>query len=288
MLVIFTDLDGTLLDYDGYAWQRAGGSVQHVRSRSVPLVFCSSKTLQEQMAYQHEMDIREPMVVESGGAVAVPRDYFPETAVEAVAGEEGAEVRGVGDRRIVVLARGFDEVRRALDEVRDEARLPVRGFTEVSLKELMERTGLPEAQAFRARSREYSETVHLDAGSEAWSELASALAERGFRLHGSGPLGTVVDAATDKGRGVRVVIGLFRRSGHEELETVALGDGHTDVPMFREVDRSFLVERTGGGWAEIDLPGVERVEGVGPHGWEPVVRELLGEPVRRSRPRAPR
>lgn len=288
MLVIFTDLDGTLLDYDGYAWQRAGGSLQHVRTRRIPLVFCSSKTLQEQMSYQHEMELEEPMVVESGGAVAVPRGYFPDEVVEGVAAEEGADLRGVGDRRILALARGIDDLRRALDEVRDETGLPVRGFTEVSLAELMERTGLPEAHALRARSREYSETVHLDAGPEAWEELSSALEERGFGLHGSGPLATVVDAATDKGRGVRVVTLLFRRSGGEELETVALGDGLTDEPMFRAVDRGFLVERPGGGWAEIDLPGVERVAGVGPHGWEPVVRRLLGEPVRRSRPRAPR
>ncbi|NIP58723.1 MAG: mannosyl-3-phosphoglycerate phosphatase, partial [Gemmatimonadetes bacterium] len=153
---------------------------------------------------------------------------------------------------------------------------------------LMEATGLPEAQAMRARSRDFSETIHLDAGPDAWDALSAALEERGCDLQGSGPMGTVVDTGTDKGRGVRVVRELFRRSLGEEVEAVALGDGASDAPMFDAVDRAYLVERKGGGWAEIDLPGLERVEGVGPHGWEPVVRELLDEPVRRSRPRAPR
>lgn len=288
MLVIFTDLDGTLLDYDGYTWQRAGGSLQHVRARGVPLVFCSSKTMQEQLAYQREIEIDEPMVVESGGAVAVPEDYFSRDVLKAVAEESGASLSAVGEHRILALGRVHVEVREALEAVREQTGLPVRGITEISLKELMEATGLPEAQAMRARSRDFSEAVHLDAGPEAWDALASGLEERGFGLQGSGPLATVVDASTDKGRGVRVVRELFRRSLGEEVETVALGDGASDAPMFEAVDRAFLVERKGGGWAEVELPGLERVEGVGPHGWEPVVRELLDEPVRRSRPRAPR
>lgn len=293
MLVIFSDLDGTLLDYDGSSWQRAGGAVQHVRERRIPLVFTSSKTLQEQMAYQHEMDLNEPMIVESGGAIVVPRGYLPDDVVEAWAQEEttgeGSELTSVGRRWIVGLARSHDQVIRAVTEVREETGIPVRGITEMPLAQVLARSGLTEAMAMRARSREYSELVHLEGDRGAWNEVRRVFEERGFGLHGNGPFATVVDLATDKGRGVRLMTELLRRSGEGRgLETVALGDGRSDVPMFEAVDRAFLVERAGGGWIEVDLPNVEKVTGVGPHGWEPVVRKLLDEPVRGSRPRAPR
>lgn len=288
MLVIFSDLDGTLLDYDGYQFAPAGGGLFHVRRQQVPLVFASSKTFQEQKRYQHEMDLEGPMIVESGSAVVLPVGYFPEEDVRAAAEEEAGEiqVRSVGDRIVLVLGRPVAEVRRGLAEVGQETGLDARGFTDMSLAELRERTGLPEAMAQRARAREYSETIWLDAGAEGWERLQEALRARGLAFHGRGPLATVIDAGTDKGRGVRLVVELYRRASGEKVESVALGDGASDVPMLEAADRGFLVERKGGGWLDVEVDGVERVEGVGPRGWERAVRSVLDEPVKQSRPRA--
>lgn len=288
MLVIFSDLDGTLLDYDGYQFAPAGGGLFHVRRRRAPLVFVSSKTFQEQKAYQHEMEIGGPMVVESGSAVVIPEGYFSEEMVRAAVGEEAGEVdlRFMGDRIVVVLGRPAAEVHRALAEVREETGLEVRGFSDMSLAELQERTGLPESMAQRAQNREYSETIWLEADDEGWERLRAALRSRGLAFHGGGPLATVLDSRTDKGRGVRLVRELFRRASGEEPETVAVGDGPSDVPMLETVDRAFLVERKGGGWIDAEIEGVERIEGVGPRGWERAMRKILDEPVKQSRPRA--
>ena len=288
MLVIFTDLDGTLLDDDDYQFAPAGGGLFHLRREQVPVVFASSKTFQEQKRYQHEMELEGPMIVESGSAVVLPAGYFPEDAVrdtaEADAGE--IEVRSVGDRVVLVLGRPVDEVRRELAEAAAEAGVEVRGIGDMSLAELRERTGLPEAMAQRARAREYSETIWVDGGEEAWEELRSALRTRGLAARGDGAPATVVDAAADVGRAARLVTDLFRRASRSEPETVALGDAASDLPLLEAADRGFLVERKGGGWIDADVEGVERVEGVGPRGWERAIRSVLDAPVKQSRPRA--
>lgn len=288
MIVIFTDLDGTLLDYEGYQFAPAGGGLYQVRRQRVPLVFTSSKTLEEQRRYQHEMDVEGPMIVESGSAVVLPVGYFDEELVREVVEDDAADVdvRSVGDRIVLVLGRTVDEVRAALAEAGEETELAVRGFGDMSLAELEELTGLPETMARRARAREYSETIFLDADADAWKRLRQALRERGLAFHGEGPLATVLGAGTDKGRGVRLVTRLFGRASGQEPTTVGLGDGPSDVPMLEAVDRPFLVERQGGGWIDADVAGVERVEGVGPRGWERAIRGVLDEPVKQSRPRA--
>lgn len=288
MIVIFTDLDGTLLDYDDYQFSPAGGGLYQVRRQRVPLVFTSSKTFEEQKRYQHEMDLEGPMIVESGSAVVLPVGYFDEEVVRGVVEEEPAEVgvRSVGDRIVLVLGRPVTEVRAALTAVREETGLEVRGFADMSLAELRERTGLPEAMARRARAREYSETVFLDAGPGAWERLREELRSRGLAFRGAGPLATVLDAGTDKGRAADFVSRLYRGASGEDPTTVGLGDGPSDVPLLEVVDRPFLVERKGGGWIDVDVPGVERVEGVGPRGWERAIRAVLDEPVKQSRPRA--
>jgi mannosyl-3-phosphoglycerate phosphatase len=46
-VIIFTDLDGTLLDYSTYSFEKALPALQLVRERDIPLIICSSKTAKE-------------------------------------------------------------------------------------------------------------------------------------------------------------------------------------------------------------------------------------------------
>ena len=45
--VVFTDLDGTLLDHTSYSHQAAEPALEAIRERRIPLVFCTSKTRAE-------------------------------------------------------------------------------------------------------------------------------------------------------------------------------------------------------------------------------------------------
>ena len=75
--VIFTDLDGTLLDRQTYSWEQAASAINWVKERRIPLVFCSSKTRVEQEVIQAELNIAEPFIVENGSAIFFPEGYFP-------------------------------------------------------------------------------------------------------------------------------------------------------------------------------------------------------------------
>ena len=45
--IIFTDLDGTLLDHDTYSWEPAAAMLAELQRRGIPVVLNSSKTLAE-------------------------------------------------------------------------------------------------------------------------------------------------------------------------------------------------------------------------------------------------
>ncbi len=250
-LVIFTDLDGTLLDYDGYSWAAAGEALAALRAAAVPLVFCSSKTRAEQELHQEILGVWDPMIVENGSAV-VTTDGEP-----------------------VVLGVRRDRVLEALAEMRRDTEVTFRGYADMTTPEVAALTGLSAEAAARARMREYSETVHVEGDHEAWRRFCAALEARGLHTWGSGPIGTVVGAGADKGRAVTLVTERYRQVG--PVTTVGLGDGANDEPMLAAVDRPFLVERRGGGWTGISVPGLERVEGVGPLGWARAVERVLKE-----------
>src|SRR6266545_4005865 len=77
MKAIFSDLDGTLLNPQTYSFEPAKAALQLVEQQGVPLVFCTSKTRAEVEYWRRLTENRHPFVVENGGAVYIPRRYFP-------------------------------------------------------------------------------------------------------------------------------------------------------------------------------------------------------------------
>lgn len=274
-MILFTDLDGTLLDYQGYTWAAAADALRALTEQGVPIVFCSSKTRTEQEALQAEMGIRAPCIVENGSAVVAPWGYFGGSA-EA---DGSADVTRDRNDEVTVLGVGRDQVFAAIRDVREREGIRVRGYADMTVEEVMQMTGLSEGAAQRSREREFSETVEVEGGPDVWRRFLEAMRARGLHTFGGGPGGTVVGSRVDKGVAVRVVLDLYRASAvcPEPRTAAAIGDGANDEAMLRAVDRAYLVEGRAGGWAPMDVPGLERVEGRGPVGWASAVERLLRE-----------
>jgi len=73
--IICTDLDGTLLDYSNYSFEKALPALQLLKDRDVPLVICSSKTKKEIEYYRKKLDNHHPFVSENGGGIFIPKNY---------------------------------------------------------------------------------------------------------------------------------------------------------------------------------------------------------------------
>ncbi|MFN3479436.1 MAG: HAD hydrolase family protein, partial [Thermodesulfovibrionales bacterium] len=61
-LIIFTDLDGTLLDARTYSFEPAIASLKLLREKDIPLIICSSKTRKEIEYYRERLDNHHPFV----------------------------------------------------------------------------------------------------------------------------------------------------------------------------------------------------------------------------------
>lgn len=75
-IVIFTDLDGSLLDAKTYSFDAAGEALNALRVRNVPLILVSSKTRAEIERLRNTLDHPHPFVSENGGGVFIPKGYF--------------------------------------------------------------------------------------------------------------------------------------------------------------------------------------------------------------------
>lgn len=70
--LIFTDLDGTLLDHHDYSFNAASRALALVQERKIPLVIATSKTFSEVKKIQYDLGILAPCIVENGAGIYIP------------------------------------------------------------------------------------------------------------------------------------------------------------------------------------------------------------------------
>jgi HAD superfamily hydrolase (TIGR01484 family) len=95
-LLVFSDLDGCLLDERTYRWDAARPALEALGSRGVPLLLCSSKTRAEMEALAGGLGLAWPFIVENGGALVIPNGGATGTAqFEATRQREAVTVAAI-------------------------------------------------------------------------------------------------------------------------------------------------------------------------------------------------
>lgn len=265
-LIVFTDLDGTLLDLHSYSYKGAENTLNEIREQNIPLIFCSSKTRREQVVYQMELGINHPFIVENGGAIFIGRDYFSFEYKHQVT-----------DAKYQVIEVGipYNMIREELTRIRDENGFKFRGYGDMSVAEVAALTGLDWAATQRAMTREYSETIHFTDSREQLRRFKLVLQKAGLQCSHGGRFLTVTGMSNDKGKAVRILKGLYVKNlGF--VKTVGIGDAMNDLPLLSEVDHPILLQRPEQNWQELNLPNLMKVHGSGPEAWARTVSKFLG------------
>jgi len=247
VLVVFTDLDGTLLEENGSLSPEAGAAVGALRARGVRVVPLTSKTRPELCRWLEDLGGERWGAFENGAGVMTPF---------------GVEIQPG--------ALPVERLRGIFRDIRDETRLAVRSVEEMPDEELAERTGLPLSGIPLVRAREFDLPFCAPEGAE--EAIARALARRpGTRLT-KGDRFLHLLGRHDKADAVRRLVGLLRPS-----RTIGLGDAPNDAGFLRIVDQAVLVPKKTGVDARLKavLPDAAVAPAPGGAGWSVAVRALV-------------
>ncbi|MEE9233892.1 MAG: HAD-IIB family hydrolase [Candidatus Acidoferrales bacterium] len=267
-LIVFTDLDATLLDHKTYSYRLARPALEELRRRRIPLVFCTSKTRAEILPLREELGNVHPFVAENGGAVYLPRNYFPFPLSNA---------RTEAEFHVLELGLDYRKLVRALDEAAKTSGATVRGFNQMKDKEVAKLCGFSLAAAKLARHREFDEPFLVEKGTPQQKErFFTWLRERGLSWRQGGRFFHLM-GTNDKGAAVTRLLELYRQH-YTQVRSVGLGDGLNDVDFLKVVDVPVVVAKPGGRHhPEVldHLPQAHRAP-PGPAGWNQAVLEILG------------
>ncbi|MDO9515000.1 MAG: HAD-IIB family hydrolase [Syntrophales bacterium] len=265
MIIVFTDLDGTLLDAETYSYQPAADALQEIAALQIPLIIMSSKTRSEIEFVRRDLKNNHPFVSENGGGIFIPEGYFPFSV---------PHTRRTSGYFFVEIGVPYLRLTAFLEQISREYSLPIRGFHSLSVGEVSHLTGLSTPAASRAKEREYDEPFLFDGDRVQWGRLEELVTAEGFVLTRGGRFHHV-SGPHDKGTAAGVLIDCYRRRYPNAL-FVGVGDAANDLPFLRLVDRPVLVQRPDGTYeSEIDIPGLYRASRPGPAGWGETVLELI-------------
>lgn len=263
--IVFTDLDGTFLDPVTYSYEKSLDGMNRVKGSHIPLIFCSAKTRAEQEAYRAELGVFHPFIVENGGAIFIPPNYFPFPFNYP---------KVVDGFLVIELGTPYEELRKVLDKIRREGKFHFRGFGDMATEEVAKETGLDVESAKLAKQREYDETLKFDVTGEEVVKALEKIKQAGLNWAHGGRFYDVM-GANDKGKAVAIVTDLYHKMWGE-IETIGLGDSLNDLPMLSVVDVPILVQKKDYTWEDINLPRLRKAQGVGPEGWSRAIEEIFG------------
>lgn len=249
-LIVFSDLDGTLIDHETYEFSPAQPAIDAINGLSAGLVLASSKTAAEISSLRRDIGVEAwPAIVENGAGVLPPF-----VAASPDAGQ-------------------YETVRAALAQVPASLRALFCGFGDVSVARLVEMTGLSPDAAALAQKRSFSEPGTWSGTPAQKQAFLDALVLHGVTAQQGGRFLTL-SLGHDKVDQMRAIIGTY-----QPRHTIALGDAPNDIAMLEHAELGIIVANP----ARAPLPllkteeagGILRTSEPGPTGWNLAVLDAI-------------
>src|SRR5215208_2622744 len=259
--LIFSDIDNTLLqsyiikDGEIYHTEDYGEIkeiVQKLRKKNIPLVLCSSKTRVEQEKIRKYLEIEDPFIVENGGAIYIPENYFPIDLEEL-----GLSINRINENLVIELGKSYNRIIETLQEIREIFHIEFIAVHDLSLQQLAQKVGITINDAKLMASREYSETVLEFNNINELDKLKKILNVRGLRIL-QGTRYNTISSLHDKGSAISILKKLYAiKFENEKIESIGIGDAVNDIPMFENVDKPFLVRNIQNGYTPMKINNIK-------------------------------
>ena len=257
--IIFSDLDGTLLDYHTYSYSAAEEALQTCSQKHIPVVFCTSKTRSEMTYWRQQLNNEHPFIIENGGAIYIPQSYFP-FQYHYHSLTEGYHC--------VKLGTNLKELIQVLKELQQH--FDISSFLDWDADQIAKETGLSTQIAAMAREREFDIPFVIH-NTDQDKDIFNTITAKGLTWTKGGRFYHLI-GDNDKGKAVHHLIELFEKKEGTAVHSIGIGDSYNDFPMLNNVDDAYLIQRPDGSYVSDNY---KHVTGIGPDGWNTLILSII-------------
>lgn len=267
-LIIFTDLDGTLLNQEDYDYQPAIPMLEKFKTKNVPVIPVTSKTRAEVAQLQSDIGLNSPFIVENGSGIFVTqgdnRFLLSENILE--------------DKYILKrLGCNYQDARAGLKQISADLGEDLRGFGDLSPELLQSLTGLSLDEVELAQTREFTEPF-ITPKNLSVAEIEQTAAKYNFRVLLGDRFSHLIGAKAGKGKAVQWLLNNYQVSDStEKIVTVGLGNSPNDLEMLETVDIAIVIPSQKGVHPQLRARKWKVPNSPGSQGWAEATANIYQE-----------
>ena len=255
-LIIFTDLDGSLLHRDTFQFDEIKNYLLNLISKGIHIIPNSSKTEKEILSFNKELGADLPYISENGSAI------------------HGLDLLNINFPNKIILSREKKEIIDIFNtKVPENLKNKCEFISQMSKKKQMEIFGLPSDKFKNAIERKFSTPLLFKGDKISKNKMLKILKKNSLTFQEGGRVVNLCDNV-NKVKSMNKIIKIFKKI-EDNFKVVAVGDNYNDLEMLRNSDVPCLVFNDQFKQDQININNLIVSSNPSPQGWVDVIKMAL-------------
>ena len=255
-ILIFTDLDGSLLHRDTFKFDEIKDYLKILLSQGIFIIPNTSKTEKEILEFNNELGSDLPYISENGAAI------------------NGLNLLNSNLPKELILSREKDNIRKIFENsIPLNLQNKCKWLSEMDKKKQSLIFGLVNEKLKMALDRKYTIPFIFEGTKSEKTELSKVVKNKGLALQEGGRVINLTDKV-NKAKALQVFIRFFKKN-NKNVKTIAVGDNHNDLDMLKTSDFPCLVFNDKFTLDQIPINDLIITNKPSPEGWADVIKKAL-------------
>ena len=256
--LIFTDLDGSLLDRDTFKFDEIKDYLKKLLSNGIFIIPNTSKTEKEILEFNNELGSNLPYISENGAAI------------------NGLDLLNSNLPKELILSRDKNNLINIFKKsVPENLQNKCKWLSEMDEKKQSLIFGLEDEKLKMALDRKYTIPFIFEGNKNEKNKLFKIVKNKGLALQEGGRVINLTDKV-NKAKALQVFVRFFKKN-NKEVKTIAVGDNYNDLDMLKTSDFPCLVFNDKFTLDEIPIKNLIITNKPSPEGWADVIKMALAK-----------
>ncbi len=256
-IVIFTDLDGSLLDKNTFEFDEIEDYFRELISIGIIIIPNSSKTEAELSDFNNQYNLNLSFIAENGSSI------------------HGLNLIHKNLPKKIFLSRTSDEIYNVYNQkIPPKLKSKITFILNLKSNEQREIFGLPLEKMNLAIKRNYSLPIKFNGIEIEKNEFIKIINDSGLTVQTGGRIMNICDNV-NKSKAMCKTIELINKEIDNEIISIGVGDNQNDIDMLKHSDYPCLVKNNSFDSALVNIDNLIKSSEPSPKGWADVIKTAI-------------
>ena len=256
-IIIFTDLDGSLLNKDTFRFDEIEDFFKELVSNGIKIIPNSSKTEAELSDFNTQHNLNLSFIAENGSSIH-GLDMIHDNLPSAIS-----------------VSRPLDKIYEIYNKnIPFELKQKIILISKLNIDEQKKIFGLPLNKIKLAMERKHSIPIQFKGSEVEKDELTKVIVDAGLTVQTGGRIMNICDNV-NKSKAMVKTLELISTEIKNEIITISVGDNQNDIDMLKETDYSCLVKNDNFDSSLINIDNLIKSSEPSPLGWADVIKTAI-------------